>query len=485
MMAHPQAHAFMHQQGMYQDPPRFSHFNQPQPGHPSVPYPPHQFAVETADHLMPRPQGHHSTIKALKRKLQENFNSTCRPSKFQRLIHNDSSNGGTGIEYQMNVNVFRNPGYEQFFGGDNGGVQVFTGGQTQAVYPTVGFNAGLSVAKRNAFVNAIAPVSAISAMPSVVQKLAPSCIKEQVVPDVSIPDCYLTPDPSPASSPIPQTATAEDTQSIIKMTTYVMDQLNELEKNQTLPEVPVKEQKKPKLLPVIDATFVDSFFDDLVLPNPEAGKPACREIKIEPVSPEYIVQEISQPARGHVYAPTAAPSPPLRASTNAPIPSMTNTPLVKQELQFEDCTDLEELLGLVGSAGSEQLPMDAVSTKDISSSSLSAGSPQSLVSEYSPMSSCSPMSCGSSTTPEHYKSADNLSSSLSPGRSPGYDGRDDLLDPDSWMLEPISLSLDMTLPVLDTMMVDETKLGQDDDIFLLKQTMPHPWAPSGEFKLVI
>ena len=480
MMAHPQAHAFMHQQGMFQDPQRYPHFSHPQPGHPSVPYPPHQFAVDTVDHLIPRPQGHHSTIKALKRKLQENFNSTCRPRKYQRLINSDSNNGGTGIEYQMNVNVFRNPGYEQYFGDDNGGVQVFTGAQAPTMYPTVGFNAGLAVAKRNALVNAIAPTAAIPAMPGVVQKLAPSCIKEQVVPDVSIPDCYLTPDPSPASSPNPQTATAEGTQSIIKMTTYVMDRLNELEKHQTLPEVPVKVEKKAKVLPVIDATFVDSFFDDLISPTPEAEKPACREIKREPVSPEYAAQSVSQPARGHVYAPTAAPSPPLRAPTNAPIPSMTNTPLVKQELQFEDCTDLEELLGLVSSAGSEQLPRDAVTTKDLNSSSVSAGSPKSLVSEYSPMSSYSPMSCGSSTTPEHYKSADNLSSSLSPGASPGYDGRDDLLDPDSWMLEPISLSLDMTLPVLDTLMVEETKLGQDDDIFLLKQTMPHPWAPSGE-----
>ena len=485
MMAHPQAHAFMHQQGLYPDPHRFAHFSHPQPGHQSVPYPPHQFAVDTVEQFIPRPQGHHSTIKALKRKLQENFSSTCRPNKIQRLVHNDSSNSGTGIDFQMNVNVFRNTGYEQFFGGENGGVQVFTGGQVQAVFPTAGFNAGLSVAKRNALVNAIVPVSAVPAMPSVVQKLAPSCVKEQVVPDVSIPDCYLTPDPSPASSPNPQTATADDTQSIIKMTTYVMDRLSELEKNQTLPEVPVKEQKKTKILPVIDATFVDSFFDDLVSPKSEAEKLEFREIKAEPVSPEYIVQEISQPAKGHVYAPTAAPSPPLPASINALMPSLTNTPLVKQELQFEDCTDLEELLGLVGSAGSEQPTRDCVSTKDLSSSPSTAGSPRSLVSEYSPMSSCSPMSCRSPTTPEHYKSADNMSSTLSPGSSPGHEGRDDLLDPDSWMLEPISLSLDMALPVLDTMSVEETKLGQDDDIFLLKQTMPHPWAPSGEFYLVI
>lgn len=477
IMPHHHAQAHVHQQGLYQDPRLYTHFSHPQSNQPSVPYPPHQFSIDSVDQFIPRPQGHHSTIKALKRKLQENFNSTCRPNKIQRLSHSDTSSNGHGIDYQMNVNVFRNASYEQFYGGESGGVHVFTGGQAPAVYPTAGFSSGFSVAKRNALVNAIAPVSSVPVLPDVVQKLAPSCAKEQVVPEVSIPDCYLTPDPSPASSPRPSTATADGTQQIIKMTTYVMDRLHELEKDQTLAEVPMKEPKKTKILPVIDATFVDSFFDDLVSPKTEMEKHEKTLVKVEPVSPDYAVQQIPQPTRGHVYAPTAAPSPPLAA--------LTTVPPVKQELTFEDCADLEELLGLVESAGSEKLTGDPVSTKDLRTSSSMVASPHSQVSEYSPMSSYSPMSYGSPNTPEHYKSAESVSSNLSPGSSPGHEGRDDILDPDSWLLEPISLSLDMALPVLDTVSVDDAKLGQDDDIFLLKQTMPHPWAPSGKYYISV
>ena len=479
MMAHPHAPAFMHQQGMYQDPHRYAHFSHPQSGQPSVPFTSHQFTVDTVEQFIPRPQGHHSTIKALKRKLQENYNSSCRPHKMQRLSHSDSSSDGQGgIDYQMNINVFRNTGYEQLLGGDSGGVHVFPGSQMPMVYQTASYTTGMSDVKNSMLVNAVAPVSAVPAIPAVVQKLAPSCSKEQVVPEVSIPDCYLTPDPSPANSPKPSPTSAvsdtQDTQQIIKMTAYVMDRLNELDKNQTLPEVPLplKAQKKAKILPIIDATFVDSFFDDLVTPPAETGKlEKLLQVKVEPVSPEYSVPEATQP-RNHVYAPTAAPSPPL--------PPMTNAQTVKQELTFEECTDLEELFGLVGSAGSEQPSSDAVSTSDLNSVSSSVASPHSQVSAYSPMSSNSPMSCGSPISPDHYKSADNLSSTVSPGSSPGYEGRDDLLDPDSWLLEPISLSLEMALPELDTIS-DSTKLSEDDDLFLLKQTMPHPWAPSGMF----
>ena len=467
-MGHPHPPVFMQQQGMYREPLRFPPYSHPQPGQHSVPYPPHQFTTDTIEQFIPRPQGHHSTIKALKRKLQENYNSTCRPNKVQRLSHIDSNSDGHGIEYQMNVNVFRNVGYEQLFGGDNG-VHVFTGGQVPMGYQSTNFNSGVTAVKTSMLGNRVVPVSAVPAIPDVVQKLAPSCVKEQVVPEISIPDCYLTPDPSPATSPKPSTATAEsttqDTQQIKNLTMFVMDRLNELKKNQTLPEVQVKEQKKPKVLPVIDATFVDSFFDDLVSPKRESEKhEKPLQIKVEPVSPEYVVPEVSQTVRSHVYAPTTAPSPPL------PLPCSS---ALKQELTFEDCSDLEELLGLVSSAGS-----DSCNTTDLNSSSSCVASPQSQVSDYSSMASYSPMSCESPTSPEHYKSADNLSSSVSPGASPGYEGRD-ILDPDSWLLEPISLSLDMALPELDTIS-DDTKLNQDDDMFSLKQTMPHPWAPCGK-----
>ena len=471
MVAHQHHVAFMQQQGLYREPQRYQQYSHTHVGQPSVPYPPQQFSIDSIDQFIPRPQGHNSTIKALKRKLQENYNSTCRPNKVQRLSHVDTNIDGHGVDYQMNVNVFRNVGYEQLFGGDNG-VHLFTGGQVPMAYQTTNYSTGLPAVKTHLLGNRVAQVAAVPSIPDVVQKLAPSCAKEQVVPEVSIPDCYLTPDPSPANSPKPSTlstVTAEtapqDTHQIKNLTMFVMDRLNELKKNQTLPEVQIKEQKKTKLLPVIDATFVDSFFDDLVSPGPEPEKrDKPLHIKVEPVSPEYVVPEMTQALRNPVYAPTSAPSPPMPIISD-----------VKQELTMEDCSDLEELLGLVSSAGTEPMVTETHNSSDLNSSYVA--SPQSQVSDLSSTTSYSPMSCGSPTSPEHYKSADNLSS-LSPGSSPGYEGRD-ILDPDSWLLEPISLSLDMALPDLDTIS-DDTKLSQDVDLFSIKQTMPHPWAPCGK-----
>ncbi|XP_052767265.1 uncharacterized protein LOC128208024 [Mya arenaria] len=427
-----------------------------------------------------RTQGHTSTIRALKRKLQENFISSCKPSKMSRVGSFDSEDGGFAdfisggeTQYVMNVNVFRSAGSASQ-AVDNGGIAAFTGETMPLVYQHNSLDPmhALRLKKSMRLPVSMNPV-AFGAAP-IVQKLPPTCTLEQVVPEVVIPDCYLTPDPSPASSPKPlisRTGIKQETQEIKQLTSYVMGRLDELKQNQTISEPSVKlDGKKRKNLPIIDATFVDTFFDEI---EPMLVRPGSVEIKTEPMSPP-----VPMVRESHL-------SPPVTQTSHTPSPPPTVLPMpptceLKEELTLEDCTYLEEFLGLVGSAGPEiQAAFSPVSVADSMSP---VASPTSVGTGCMPE-SLSPRAptYGSNHCIKQQSSMDQTYPELSPcSTSPGYEGRDDLMDPDNWLLEPISLPLEMTLDGLDTLPEMRQDVRQDE-LCRLKQILQQTWGPCGSF----
>ena len=475
------------QQGYYPDQQRFQYVSQP--GQPGYPQTQNQYNVNGIESMCQRPQGHTSTIRALKRKLQENIISSCKPNKIARNGSEDSQDGsfsdfsnGAETHYVMNVNVFR---------GSTAGSQILGNGPGMTAYAGETMPVVYQQAAQVDPVQAIRQKKALlmnSMSPAVVQKLAPTCTLEQVVPEVSIPECYLTPDPSPATSPKPLTSLKNETHDIKQLTTFVTDRLNELKQNQVISEsLPAKANNKTgkrKNLPIIDATFVDSFFDELM---PDGSRIDLSYIKMEPLSPQSGAHQEAQPRMTTHYSPimtSKSPSPPPSV-----MPLVPNCEQIKEEITLEDCTDLEEFLGLVDSAGSEQ----QASPRSTADSMSPVASPSSSIGGGSMCESSSPLapSFGSSTCIK--QNYDQMSKQMSPGSthgydqmyspcssSPGYDGRNDILDPDNWLLEPISLSVGMSLTDLEETPVD-VKQDNKDELYHLKQLLQQSWEPCGKF----
>lgn len=437
-----------------------------------------KYGIPGLDDIGQQPlHGHTSTIKALKRKLQENFISACKPNKIPRVVSNDNPEGGFSdfgssgqTHYVMNVNVFRSNGNANDALSTGNGITTYGGETLPMIYQSAPVDPVQAIRQKKAMlVRAIAPVGT----PSVVQKLAPTCTLEQVVPEVTIPDCYLTPDPSPANSPKPLISALplkQETQEINQLTSYVMGRLNELKQNQTIADTQAVQQtnSKKKNLPVIDATFVDSFFDDL---RP-TQKDVNIKIKTEPLSPEPAVKKADD--KHYYQSHKMSLNAPLMTS-NSPPPVIQPLPQrscsIKEEFTLEECTDLEELLDLVDTAGPDANMMSpAYSTESISP----AASPSSYTGN---VAESSPVSCSfGSSCLKQQNSLDRFH--MSPGSSsPGYDGRDDILEPDSWLLEPISMSLDMSLADIETL--PELKTDEQDDLYHLKKLLQQSWEPRG------
>lgn len=483
------------QQGYYPDQQRFQFVSQQ--GQPGFPQQQNQYNMNGIETMCQRPQGHTSTIRALKRKLQENIISSCKPNKLARLGSEDSTDGnfsdfanGGETHYVMNVNVFRSSAAAgaQILG-NGSGVAAFAGETMPVVYQQSTVDPLQAIRQKKALL-----LNNSVRTPAVVQKLAPTCTLEQVVPEVSIPECYLTPEPSPATSPKPLisvTGLKNETHEIKQLTTFVTDRLNELKQDQVNSEtLSVKSDSKSakrKNLPIIDATFVDSFFDEL---QPDGRKIDVCDIKTEPLSPPSAVHQEAQNRM------TTHPSTVMTSKSPSPPPAIMPMPPtcghIKEEITLEDCTDLEEFLGLVDNAVSEHNMASPASNVDSISP---VASPTSSIGTGSMCESGSPLppSFGSSTcitqqnafdqmkalSPGSASRCDQLYTEMSPcSSSPGYDGRNDILDPDNWLLEPISLSVDMSLNDLEESPVD-VKQDSKDELYHLKQLLQQSWEPCG------
>ncbi|KAL5008712.1 hypothetical protein ScPMuIL_014293 [Solemya velum] len=211
-------------------------------------------------------QGHNDTLRALKRKIQENFNLSCRPMKIPKCFQNNSHENNNAFHSIMpnqqcspNVNVYRN-----VF--DN--VPVSSGPVVMAQGPVHAFQASSHTATLSAKENCLT-MNSVTSPPA----CSPVCseftsettqamrITEQVVPDIRVPDSFLTPEPSPVNSPQPQVDTQPSSSPTLLEPSRLSEQLEKLKA--TLSSSRNTMKAKPRQLPEIDATYVDAFFDDI------------------------------------------------------------------------------------------------------------------------------------------------------------------------------------------------------------------------------
>ncbi|XP_046369475.2 neuronal PAS domain-containing protein 4B-like [Haliotis rufescens] len=117
-----------------------------------------------------------------------------------------------------------------------------------------------------------------------------SMLQEQVVPDVSaLPESYLTPDPSPASSPDPNSKVFKvdvitPSKSTRPCPKTIIEELKQLAncvgpkiKSEPLPPTPTKKRKE---LPVIDPFEVESFFWDFDVSKPNLQCPEDAKVNL-------------------------------------------------------------------------------------------------------------------------------------------------------------------------------------------------------------
>ncbi|XP_021363298.1 neuronal PAS domain-containing protein 4B-like [Mizuhopecten yessoensis] len=226
-------------------------------------------------------QGHTNTLKALKRKLQENFSSTCKPIKVARMAQDISSgngfmvSGGTPLPSSFESNSYRN-----IHGSSVAPQQAVTTGPVQMMYCLN--NNVLPATKQKSVLSD--PLPAFVEQTRLMQK-APSL--EQVVPELSIPAFYPTPEPSPVSSPQPQMK-----QEILPsgvdpiMVAKHLCALRQKHVNRTQQSTKVSNaEPQKKLLPSLDVSFVDSFFDEIgtLDGQPLSIRGLLQRVKQEPV----------------------------------------------------------------------------------------------------------------------------------------------------------------------------------------------------------
>ena len=164
---------------------------------------------------MPTPHGQTDKLKLmLKRKIQ----GPCRPAKVPKLVWDEqadgggsSSGGGQGLEYAATADPMHSPdSASQFLNGGNTSGGYSWPASTQVV-PRAQYRVAhvlpMALNHHQRSVKAsVLPSPCPSALSPPLSASAPCQVTEQVVPEssVAVPESYLTPDPSPASSPNPQ-----------------------------------------------------------------------------------------------------------------------------------------------------------------------------------------------------------------------------------------------------------------------------------------
>ncbi|KAK3092513.1 hypothetical protein FSP39_003837 [Pinctada imbricata] len=208
-------------------------------------------------------QGHTDTLKALKRKLQENFTqTTCKPMKIPRVMQNNNGRSGyspvqesTPLPSSFETNSYRNVMNSMIGGMDH---HVISSGPMK-VMQAHSIAAALSPKDKSYLCDTLPAY-----VPAPVNMERTVKVLEQVVPDVTIPACYPTPEPSPVASPEPSKQ-KESTHSVhadIKLDPVLVAKHLCAIKQKQFHSKEMDVQPK-KLLPSLDVTFVDSFFDEI------------------------------------------------------------------------------------------------------------------------------------------------------------------------------------------------------------------------------
>ncbi|KAK6998384.1 Neuronal PAS domain-containing protein 4 [Biomphalaria glabrata] len=228
----------------------------------------------------------------LKRKIQGPHSNTCKPTKIPRTNWSvDRSGGGNGFpESDQSLPMMEQYSHAPMTEGHSD----FSGQQMIAVPPRYRIGGLMTAKSSHKFYDCQGMVSSMGSMFS----------SEQVVPDVHLPESYLTPDPSPISSPEPSCMTVKTevmdsdarsepvktSQEILKALEKLAAQPQELRLSSVPTEIPIEPQTKQmrKELPVFDAFDIDNFFDALKMPDAQSkaspkleALPLKKEIKVE------------------------------------------------------------------------------------------------------------------------------------------------------------------------------------------------------------
>ena len=381
-------------------------------------------------------QGQHSnTLKALKRKLQENFTSTCKPHKISRLTQKESPSYEC-ISSTPLPSSFGSNGYRNMLGRPMGsfqGTEIQSGGPMQIMYQQDVHHSDILQVKKQI---------KQSSSPKTLNKL-PSM--EQVVPEVRIPHCYLTPDPSPVSSPEP--VIKQEAVSDQKMVDPVLiaKHLCSLKKRNINNPQPVK---KSKNLPSLDVSFVDSFFDEI-----------CELTDFE--FPHHSIKEL----------------PKTITVKEEPLDHFQVGCLQQQKASVPyNNIDIDDLLGL----NRNDMPNSPSSC--YSSEGTKESDDQRL-----PFCENQPSPISSIQSIDDKLSCDDVISMIAMTPESDFDGEpvDDVMDQDSWLLESCSMNGFNLLTRGNPAPVSHLKqagscTGEADKLYNLKQLIS-TWTPSGRF----
>jgi PAS domain S-box-containing protein len=239
----------------------------------------------------------------LKRKIQGPPSVSCRPSKMAKMSWSmDDGNRGHGLgESHRGMSLMDSYGQVQMAVSYEG----HQGQPLQVMQPTNYRIGGVLTAHREAH-----EVLTCRGLPAPLLKKT-TLMTEQVVPDVNVPESYLTPDPSPVSSPQPSSSVPvktevmdpEESMTQAKSSTSILQALEKLatltqdaKTKQVSPPQPqtklsnsvrgdcaVSAYDRRKELPIFDAFEIDKFFDTLGIPDsrPKVTNKMKMEIKQE------------------------------------------------------------------------------------------------------------------------------------------------------------------------------------------------------------
>jgi hypothetical protein len=305
----------------------------------------------------------------LKRKLQ----GPCRPAKIPKLVWDENCDGG--LDYAVTGDPMHSPDSAHYAlaatASNMGSYSWHVGPMAQMVGVAQYRNAMMpEVVAKAAFMPQPVPAYPGALSPPLSAKSL-SNLSEQVVPDsVSVPESYLTPDPSPASSPQPHTSMPAATiktevSEPAKASPTSAAILQELEKlasltraqnaaaNAALPQVIKSEnlppacQQKParKELPVMNAFDIESFFDTLTdadlpgrkmeapsgrMPQPGADSKMVSQAAMPVIKQEPVDAEPQMPHAAVQPQAAIKPQPPAKASIKGDKPQMNQ--LAMEEL---------------------------------------------------------------------------------------------------------------------------------------------------------
>ncbi|XP_005106185.2 neuronal PAS domain-containing protein 4B [Aplysia californica] len=240
----------------------------------------------------------------LKRKIQGPQSASCRPNKMAKTSWSmDDCSRGQGYS---DVNS-RNVPLMEHYGQVPMAMCLEGQGQSMQVLQPSNYRMGVLTARKSPEVLACQAMVA----PSLSKVGGHMSASEQVVPDVNVPDSFLTPDPSPISSPQPSSNVSiktevmdpEEAAAQNKNSTSILQALEKLaaltqdakktEKVAAVPSPPrasLTQSARPdttsvsqrrKELPIFDAFEIETFFDTLDIPELKPKASAKMEIKTE------------------------------------------------------------------------------------------------------------------------------------------------------------------------------------------------------------